>query len=774
MKKLVSIIVFFYFNYGFSQYIQVDSQSYTVQQLIESILIDSNCIENIVVTNVAGGNFNNIDQSYGYFDASNTSFPFERGIVLSTGMLSNVQGPNDNLSDDDAPNWLGDSDLETILDEQNTLNATIIEFDFTAIADRISFRYIFASEEYEENNPNTCQFSDLFGFLIRPINQQEYTNIALVPNTSTPIKVTTVHPDIPNGCPAINETYFGSFNDSDAPINFNGQTVVLTAVADLIPNETYHVKLVIADEQNYRYDSAVFLEAGSFELSTNLGIDRLLSTNNPICENEILTLDATQPGNNTYKWFNNSNELFTETNPTLMVTDAGVYNVEVTLPNNCISYGEVTIEYTTNPLVSNTSIIECDPDVDGLSVYNVTEAHITSALTNNDNTLNISDYFISVNDANQNLNPISDASAFFNSIPNQILYARIENQYGCYSISEIMLQTSNNVIITDPFEICDDISNDGIANFNLGLILNELESTVPVNSQITFYSSIDAIFNNNLPLISNYQNDIPYSESIYAEVLLNNDCFVIIEIPLVVYDIPEILPDEIDYYCLNMHPTPITLYNGGINVPPHESYTYVWNTGQTTPTININNVGVYTVTITNENNCTNSRSITILPSDIASIDDIIIEESGNNNIITIEISGEVDFKYALDFINGPYQDDNMFTNVKPGFHTIFVRNKNNCGISEQIVSVLGFPKFLTPNGDGINDTWQLYGVNSQFNQGTIVTIFNRYGNLLKTFDNNSIGWNGTFNGNPLASGDYWFVAKLANGKEYRGHFALVR
>ena len=774
MRKLVSIIVLFYFNYGFSQYIQVDSQAYTAQQLIENILIDSNCIENIVVTNAVGGNFNNINQSYGYFDASNTSFPFERGIVLSTGMLSNTQGPNATLSDDDAPNWLGDSDLETVLEEQNTLNATILEFDFTAIADRISFRYIFASEEYEENNPNTCQFSDLFGFLIRAVNQQEYTNIALVPNTSTPIKVTTVHPDIPNGCPAINETYFGSFNGTEAPINFNGQTVVLNAVANLVPNETYHVKLVIADEQNYRYDSAVFLEAGSFELNTNLGPDRLLSTNNPMCENGILTLDATQPGNNTYKWFKNSIELLTETIPSLTVIDAGVYNVEVTLPNNCISYGEVTIEYATNPLVSNTSIIECDPDADGLSIYNLTETHITSGITNNDNTLNVSDYFMSFNDAVQNLNPINGALSFSNTIPNQILYARVENQYGCHSISEIMLQTSNSTIIVNPFEICDDISNNGLATFNLGIILDELKLFVPLNSQITLYNSIDAIFNSNLPLNNSYQNSIPYSESIYAEVILNNDCFAIIEVPLLVYDIPEMLPDENVYYCLNKYPTPITLYNGGINAPLNGSYTYVWNTGETTPTIGVNNVETYTVTITNQNSCTSSRSITVLPSNVASIDDIIIEESGNNNTITIEISGEGDFEYALDFINGPYQDDNIFTDVKPGFHTIYVRNKNNCGISEQLVSVLGFPKFLTPNGDGINDTWQLYGVNSQFNQGAIVSVFDRYGNLLKTFDNNSIGWNGTLNGNPLPSSDYWFVAKLSNGKEYYGHFALVR
>ena len=243
---------------GFSQNIQIDWTSYTAQELIEDILIDSPCIEGVTVTNVVGGNFGTGDLSYGYFDGMGSSFPFQRGIVLSTGKLINTEGPNDSLSDDDAPNWNGDADLENTLNESQTINATILEFDFKSVATQVSFKYLFASEEYQDSDSNTCQYSDLFGFLIRPINDTQYTNIALVPNTTTPVKVTTVHPDIPNGCPAVNELYFESFNGTVSPINFNGQTKVMSATATIIPNETYHVKLVIADHINYRYDSAVF------------------------------------------------------------------------------------------------------------------------------------------------------------------------------------------------------------------------------------------------------------------------------------------------------------------------------------------------------------------------------------------------------------------------------------------------------------------------------------------------------------------------------------
>ena len=259
MRLTVICLLFLCANLVSSQNVTTDWTTYSAQQLIEDVLIGNSCIGNVNVTNVVGGNFSTNDLSYGYFDSNGSSFPFQSGIVLSTGKLSNVNGPNTTLSDDDANNWNGDPDLEQILNETNTLNATIIEFEFTAPANQISFRYLFASEEYQEGNSSTCQYSDLFGFLIRPTGTQQYENIALVPNTNTPVKVTTVHPGIPGACQEENQAYFGSWNNSNAPINFNGQTAVLTAIANTTPNQTYEVKLVIADEQNYRYDSAVFL-----------------------------------------------------------------------------------------------------------------------------------------------------------------------------------------------------------------------------------------------------------------------------------------------------------------------------------------------------------------------------------------------------------------------------------------------------------------------------------------------------------------------------------
>ena len=467
MKNCLHIFFLVFSLSMFSQNVRVDSQAYTPQQLIENILIGSSCITNVTVTNVSGGNFNGADQSYGYFNANGSTFPFQSGIVLSTGRLANVEGPNATLSDDDAPNWLGDRDLENTLNENNTTNATIIEFEFTPIASQISFRYLFASEEYQVGKAYTCQYSDLFGFLIRNVNDPFYTNIALIPNTQTPVKITTVHPNIPNGCAAQNETYFGSWNDGIAPINFDGQTAVLTAIANVVPNETYRVKLVIADEENFRYDSAVFLEAGSFQLSTNLGPDRLLSTNNPLCENENLLLDASQPNATSYKWFKNGAEILGELNATYNVIDAGIYSVEITLQNSCISYGEIKIEYALNPVVSNTTLMACDDNQDGLTTYNLNNA--TQAITNNDSSLAVMGFYLNALNAQQTQNAIANAASFNNTAAQQIIYARVENQNGCFAIAEVTLDISTNTITIPPFETCD-ADNDGYATFNLTLL----------------------------------------------------------------------------------------------------------------------------------------------------------------------------------------------------------------------------------------------------------------------------------------------------------------
>jgi len=773
--KLLYFIFFLFFNLlSFGQNVKVDTQTYTPQELIEDILIDSDCISNVEVKNVIGGNFEDSDKSYGYFDATGTSFPFQRGIVLSSGKLINVEGPNNRLSDDDAPNWTGDVDLETILNESNTINATIIEFDFRSLATQVSFRYIFASEEYQEGNPNTCKYSDLFGFLIRPTYQQEYTNIALVPETQTPIKVTTVHPEIPAGCPSINETYFGSWNGLVSPINFNGQTTVLKAKADLIPNVTYHVKLVIADHLNYRYDSAVFLEAGSFQTSADLGPDRLLATNNAICENSIYTISSASPGfgNGGYKWFKDGIELIGETNSFLDINAPGVYSLELNWGIGCTSYGEVIVEYSANPKVFNAVITECDQNQDGIAPFNLFDA--VSDITNNDNTLNVTDFFLTENDAINEVNPITNPFNFENS-QFQTVFARVENYNTCYNIAELQLEVSNNIISIPNTQSCDGEINDGIAEFNLNEITASFQNQIPLNSVVSYYETEEDAFKGTNTLISPYLNSTPYNQTLYVKTISNNQCYALSTVNLEIAESPVFSKNKNMIYCLNNFPATISVDSGLLNgVGNDPSFEWHFNNMliATTPSIDINKIGVYKVTVTFNNSCSETNDLVISQSNLATIESIDIQQATENNTVTIKVLGEGDYQFALD--TPIYQNENIFTNVKPGFHTVSVLDINGCGIVKKEISVLGFPRFFTPNNDGVHDTWKPYGVNAQFNADIDIKIFDRYGKFLKQINPLEKGWNGIFNGQLLNSDDYWYVIKLSDGTEYRGHFALKK
>ena len=774
MKKFSQFIFLLLSFSVMSQNVLVSSTNYTPQELIENVLINSSCVDNLVVTNVVGGNFNSTEKSYGYFDANGSSFPLQKGIVLSTGRLNNVEGPNDSLSDDDASNWGGDTDLEMILNESNTLNATILEFNFSVSANQISFNYVFASEEYQQNNSSTCQYSDLFGFLIQKQSGGPYRNIAIVPSTQTPVKVTTVHSGVPGECDPINEAYFGSWNSNSAPINFNGQTAVLTATANIIPNEIYHVKLVIADEQNYRYDSAVFLEASSFRLGTDLGIDRLIATNNPLCGNETITLNASQNNVLSYQWFKNGSPLTGFTGTSLNVDSAGQYDVEVTLTNGCISYGTIQIEYSPLPIVQDATLIQCDEDNlnDGITTFNLNQIYnkVTNAIPN----LNLKFYKTSLDaelDTSNNLN----GDSYTNIQSPETVFVQVSDpQSGCINVAELILKVSPKTAQNTVLKSCDDDgTDDGVFNFTLSEANNEILAGLPATHTLSYYEFYqDALLENN-PLGTNYTNTTPYNQTIFARIENDNDCFGINTLELIVNELPEIVVENERSYCLNTFPSFITLDAGFINGFP-SSFTYDWSTGATTSQIQVNVPGIYTVTVSNINGCSKIRTITVLPSNTATFDSIEIIDGIENNSVTVVVSGEGDYEYALNTEFSEYQNSNSFFGVKPGFHTVYVRDKNDCGTVKKDIAVIGFPKFFTPNGDGYNDTWHVYGINTANQVNSEIYIFDRFGKLLIQLNPLGAGWDGTYSGVILPTSDYWFYIKLQGNKIFQGHFTLKR
>lgn len=160
------------------------------------------------------------------------------------------------------------------------------------------------------------------------------------------------------------------------------------------------------------------------------------------------------------------------------------------------------------------------------------------------------------------------------------------------------------------------------------------------------------------------------------------------------------------------------------------------------------------------------------------IDDLVNSNQTDPYNIEIVVLGDGDYEYAIN--GGEFQDDPQFFDVPPGINTVIINDKNGCGTTEPIeFLVVGYPKFFTPNGDGIHDNWNVYGIETL--SDPTVFIFDRYGKLLKQLDNTTLGWDGTFNGRELPSSDYWFRLDYERddqgvlvARSVRRHFSLVR
>lgn len=183
--------------------------------------------------------------------------------------------------------------------------------------------------------------------------------------------------------------------------------------------------------------------------------------------------------------------------------------------------------------------------------------------------------------------------------------------------------------------------------------------------------------------------------------------------------------------------------------------------------------------------CSNYKDFVVLISEAPSIEDTRVTLNNGSMNIEVLVRGNGSYVYAIADSNYDettttlsYQESNRFTQLAVAPYKILVRDKNLCGFDEIEVSpdlsAIGFPAFFTPNGDGINDTWN-YIPNPQ---GGIpiseILIFDRYGKLMYTLFPRAAGWDGTYQGKAMPETDYWFRAITNNGEILSGHFALKR
>lgn len=546
MRKLSLLLAFSIAVNCFSQSITVNTNTYTVPQLVNTVLINSLCTAATNVTSKTGTNFSS-SNGIGYFQNTNPNFPIKDGVILSTGNVLNAVGPNFTALNDGANNWPGDSDLENTMAQagitMNSVNATVLEFDFIPISPTFSFQFLFASEEYGNFQ---CQFSDAFAFLLTNTNTGVTTNLAIVPNTTTPISVTTIRDYLYNSkCPSANAQYFGSYNGASAAAgsatNFNGQTKLLNASAVLVPNTPYHIKLVIADRTDSGSDSAILIASDTFNIGQDvLGLDLTIANNTAICFGTSHVLSSgLNPADYTLTWRKDGVVIGKDAD--LTISQPGNYSITYQNKiNGCPPETDfLKVEYfpmivTKNPI----NLSKCDI---GSPTYLYDLSLNTPIVKTGLDPLTVVDYYGSILDANAGTNVLPTS---YTSAPGQTVYVRINNSANsCFTVKSFNLVTSPAPIANTPPDITLCATIPGVKT---GQIEPSKQNPFILNGQsatsylISYYLSISDANTSTNPLGNTYIGTD--GAIIYARIQNSTDtsCYSTTSFKLIVNPLPEV------------------------------------------------------------------------------------------------------------------------------------------------------------------------------------------------------------------------------------------
>lgn len=701
---------------------------YTPEDLVKNILINggTSCT-NANITNVTVSPNHTVDNNnrfWGYFNKGTTDFPFTDGIVLTTGYAR--QAGNTYVSDVGASVGTGsDPDLVTATNPTTNLqDAVALEFDFVPNSTQVKFNYIFASDEYTSNFP--CQdYSDAFALLLKKVGDPTYTNLAILPGGAGPVSVTNIVP-AGNGfsCGPINANFFGGLSNPHVVINYFGRTTPLTAVADVIPGQTYHFKMVLADAIDRTHDSAVFLEGGSFDIGIKI-VDEAgaaLPGSINMCDNTPKVLKAqvaTIPGM-TFQWYKDGVLISGATNATYVATAPGVYTVKVMIPgNNCPGEASITIVGGTSPTVQNATLKLCTTPT--LATFNLEDAKPLISTTQGA----VFRFYANQADAQAQNDSYITNLASYNGTDGQILYVLVSNGAFCSRIATLTLRKEETPVAqlnAARLKIC------------LG------ESVLLTASGGVTYEWSDTSSTGGIRTVSPTQTT---TYTVYA--IGAQGCKSLQPVRITIEVIPAIVS---------------TLKGGHIcqgdniilDAGSGPGYTYEWSTGETSQTITASTPGEYTVTISN-GVCSQTFKTQVIQAVIPEVIKVDYNDRGTMIITATNPSNGI-LEYSID--NGAtWQSSNVFNNV-PKNKVISIR------VRVKYTSCVGFIEFftfvmknvITPNGDNINDVIDFSGViNYKDFSGQ---VFDRYGKEVFKAEKIRPYWDGYFQGKKLPTSSYWY------------------
>ncbi|BEV06552.1 choice-of-anchor L domain-containing protein [Chryseobacterium gambrini] len=704
--------------------------SYNIEQLVKNVLISggSSCaVANVTNVTVSPNQpATDTERAWGYFHKGTTAFPFTDGVVLVTGKARRAGNVLESgLSDPVPGSTVSDPDLVTAINPLAPLkDAVFIEFDFVPNSTQVKFNYIFASEEYTSDFPCGV-YSDGFALLLKKVGDPTYTNMAILPGTAGPVSVTNIVPS-GNGfsCGPINEAYFGGMNTSNIETNFNGRTIPLTATATVIPGQTYHFKMVLADASDSSFDSAVFLQGGSFDIGMTIvdGSGNPLTSVN-MCDNTPQTLTAqiaSVPGM-TFQWYKDGVAIAGATNATYIATSPGVYVVRTFVGGTNCQTATVTIVGGTTPPAQNATLKLCTTP--SLATFNLNDA--TPQITTS--TTAIVRYYVNQADAvAQNANYLTAAQmASYNGTDGQVLYVVVSNGAFCSKTVTLTLRKEATPVAQ-------------LTATKVRICLGE-STTLTASNGATYQWT-------NLSGTGATQTVSPTQTTTYSVYAIGTQgCKSLQPASVTVEVVPAIKS---------------TLSGGmicqgdviNLDAGAGPNYSYLWSNGSTSQTISVGTPGTYSVTITN-GVCSKIFTTQVIQAVIPEVINVNYNENGTMIITASNPSNGV-LEYSVD--NGlTWQNSNTFTNVpRNTVIAIRVRVKNtSCvGFLEYFTFVM--QNVITPNGDNINDIIDFRIVNK--NKDFKASIFDRYGKEVYRESSLQPYWDGYFQGKRLNTSSYWY------------------
>ena len=455
----------------------------------------------------------------------------------------------------------------------------------------------------------------------------------------------------------------------------------------------------------------------------------------------------------------------------------GTYELVVTsLGEDCdVQYfGEADVTYTTPPNINSLVFLNsCDffdsDATDGITTFNLNNSIYD--ITHNYANADVYFYLNETDAINDLYNQNSLPQFYNNTIPNQTITTKVyEDDSNCYGLGQLVLNaTPSEALQTPNYDNCE--NEDGVSIFNLSSKREEikLQNGLPPNSELLFFTSIEDALANTNTIEENYESS---GGPIYYYAINSGSCLGSGSFNLIVNPLPPINKDTVEIEACEFN-FPLVL-NSSIPYTLQQNYFFEWSNGSLNNEISIQDEQNLTVNVIDKiTGCEISKSYQITKTTPPIITEIDVNI--DTRTVTVYTPENINLSFILDNPNGIFQQENVFFNVSPGIHNVYVSNE--CGISQREIYVLGFPKFFTPNDDGMHDTWKVKGLETARYSISDIQIFDRYGKLLKTLRPNE-EWNGIFNGEKLPPTDYWFKLNVTDSNaietQFTGHFSLVQ